>query len=145
MSIIIYTPYPLPKNKSYQWHHKNHRYAGGTDDWWNLCYIPRHIHVAAHKWLFMITGDRSAEMAYIWMSTGKACLSGKDHPNYELGKDHPNYGKRGPGTPNYGNKHTNKTKKKISESLKGDKCFWYGKKDQKKQNVKFQKPEIKIR
>jgi hypothetical protein len=58
------------------------------------------------------------------------------------GKNHPMYGKTGKKCPNYGKKHSEESKKKMSESQKGEKSVWYGKHHTYESKLKISKSRL---
>ena len=79
-----------------------HKPKSFVDDPKNLVDLKYEYHIAAHKWLFMLTGDSGCECAWVVMRTGKFKRdnSGKNNPMY-------------------GRKHTEEELLKMSESQKG--------------------------
>jgi hypothetical protein len=94
-------------------HHIIPRHAGGTDDESNLVYLTVEEHAEAHRLLYEQYGRKQDYLAW----KGLAGLIGKD----ELLKEMCSLNSSRPGESNtfYGRKHTEESKKKISENRKG--------------------------
>lgn len=76
----------------------------------------------------------------------------ENHSKRMSGENHPNWGKRGTGTPYFGKKHTEETKKRIGDSSRGkklnvdrsgEKNSFYGKKHTEETKLKMRKPKQK--
>jgi len=76
-------------------------------------------HIAIHKWLYMLTGDRGCEIAHFYMSSPSGCkydISGENNPFY--GKHHSEETKKKISEFHTGKKISNKIRRKTSETLK---------------------------
>jgi len=96
--------------------HKHHiipKHAGGTDDESNLVYLTIEQHAEAHRLLYEQYGRKEDHLAWC----GLAGLIGKDEMLKE--KMLLNSSRPGELNPFYGMKHTEETKRKISNSRKG--------------------------
>jgi hypothetical protein len=96
--------------------HKHHiipKHAGGTEDESNLVYLTIEQHAEAHRLLYEQYGRKEDYLAWC----GLAGLIGKD----EMLKEKMSLNSARPGelNPFYGMKHTEETKRKISNSRKG--------------------------
>ncbi len=96
--------------------HKHHiipRHAGGTDDESNLVYLTVEEHAEAHRLLYEQYGRKEDYLAW----RGLAGLIGKD----EMIREKMSLNSSRPGELNtfYGKKHSEETKRKISEKKKG--------------------------
>ena len=97
-----------------------------VDDSMNLVDLKYEYHIAAHKWLFMLTGDRGCEFAWNGMKSGKFGMSGKDNPMY--GKKH--------------NEKTIKKMKGIRPLITGSKHYLFGKHLSEKIKLKISKSRV---
>jgi hypothetical protein len=96
--------------------HKHHiipRHAGGTDDASNIVELTVEQHAEAHRKLYEQYGRQEDYLAW----RGLAGLVGKDKMIKE--KCSLNSSRPGEANPFYGMKHTEETKRKISEKKKG--------------------------
>ena len=94
--------------------HKHHiipRHAGGSDDPSNLIELTTEEHALAHKKLFFIYGRPQDEWAYLGLSGA----IGKDEIIRRM------ITRKGKDAGMYGVKHTEETKRKMSEAHKGNK------------------------
>ena len=93
--------------------HKHHvvpRHAGGTDDPSNLIELTPEEHAEAHRILYEEYGRWQDKLAW----KGLSGQIDKDAIMLEIWK-----AREGKGNPFYGMKHTDETKRKISEKCKG--------------------------
>ena len=111
------TPKCLLKHKSKEFvdHHSN------------LVRVEYNHHQALHKWLFMLTGHIGCEFSWNLMKEGKSAkfnVSGKDHPMY--GIKHSEESKKKMSDSKKGHKHTDKTKSKIGMAEEGENNHNFG-------------------
>lgn len=93
--------------------HKHHiipRHAGGSDDPSNIAYLTIEEHAEAHRLLFEEHGRWQDEFAW----KGLVGLMSKEEIMNNMYAN-----RRGSGNTFYGKKHTEETRKKISENRKG--------------------------
>jgi len=122
-------------------YHKHHiipRHAAGSDDPSNIIQLTVEEHAEAHRILWEEHGQWQDELAWKGLSgrIGKEkvirksiCESNKNRiwskesrkktSIANLGKNNGMYGKRGPDNPNYQRKHTELSKRNMSEGRKG--------------------------
>ena len=116
-----------------------------VDDPRNLVDLEYRYHVAAHKWLFMLTGDRGCESAYYGMKTGKFHYdnTGKHFSHSEKTKKTMSISKKGNNNPNYNKTMSVKQRKKISNTLKDKYCGKYNPMYGKHHSEEYIKKSIK--